>query len=59
MLGTRDFVVADHPTHDATLYAFLANVLRAPLSDALKASVQQHPNLVAYVDRIHLVLSRT
>ena len=58
MLATRDFVVADHPTsYDATLYAFLANILRAPLNDALKASVQQHANLVAYVDRMDLVLS--
>ena len=60
MLATRDFVVADHPTsYDATLYAFLANILRAPLNDGLKERVLQHANLVAYVDRMELLLGRT
>jgi glutathione S-transferase len=59
MLAARDFAVADHPTsYDAVLYAFLANVLRAPLDGGLKERARQHENLAAYVERIRAVVSR-
>jgi glutathione S-transferase len=60
VLAARDFAVADHPTsYDAVLYAFLANILHAPLHKALKESVRQHANLVAYVERLSALLGRT
>jgi glutathione S-transferase len=53
ILGTRDFAVADRPTsYDATLYAFLANILLAPLENGLKDVARGHANLVAYVARV-------
>jgi glutathione S-transferase len=60
MLAARNFAVADHPTsYDAVLYAFLANILHAPLEGALKGALRRHENLVAHVDRMSRALSRT
>jgi glutathione S-transferase len=57
-LAARDFAVADHPTsYDAVLYAFLANILRAPLNSALKEKTRQHKNLTDYVDRMDAIVA--
>jgi glutathione S-transferase len=53
VLGQRHFAVADQPSSfDATVYASLVNVIRAPLDTLLRASALAHPELAAYVDRM-------
>lgn len=53
LLGEQDFLFGDAPsTYDVTLYAFLANSLRNPTVDPLRAYVERQPTLVGFVDRI-------
>ena len=53
------FAVGDRPSsYDATLYAFLANILSVPVESRLKEAARQHASLVAYVERMSLTLRR-
>lgn len=52
-LGRRLFFGGDAPSAlDATIYAYLANVLWVPLESPLKAAAQGLPALVAYAERM-------
>ena len=53
LLGDRPYLFGANPTRgDATAYAFLANVIVAPIDSPLKQAGLGHPNLVAYCDRM-------
>ncbi|MFA5938415.1 MAG: glutathione S-transferase family protein [Sinimarinibacterium sp.] len=52
-LGERPFFFGDAPcSHDASVYAFLANMWEATLETPLKPLVARHANLVAYCARM-------
>ncbi len=52
-LGDKPFFMGDAPCSiDATVYAFLANVLWVPLESPLKAQADRHANLDAYCQRM-------
>jgi glutathione S-transferase len=52
-LGDKPFFMADHPTTaDATLFAYVANVIGVPLSYPTKEVGLRLPNLVAYTERM-------
>jgi glutathione S-transferase len=53
MLGAQPFFGGDEPTAlDATTYAFVANLLWAPLENAVRAHLQAQAPLVAYCERM-------
>ncbi|MGP8231979.1 MAG: glutathione S-transferase family protein [Methylovirgula sp.] len=48
------FAIGERPTsYDATLYAFLTNILDAPVETLLKAAAQEYPELSGYLARMH------
>lgn len=52
-LGPKPFFLGDRPTSlDASAYAFLGNILGAPIESPLKRHLQSLPNLVAYCERM-------
>lgn len=52
-LGDKAFLMGESPTTiDASLYAFLANLLRSPLASPLSEAAQLFPNLSHYCDRM-------
>jgi glutathione S-transferase len=52
-LGDKPFMFGERPTSlDATVYAFVANVLDVPIDSALKRAAAARPNLVAYCRRM-------
>jgi len=52
-LGDKTFYMGDRPTKiDATMYAFLANIIQVDLDTELKSLAMSHRNLVAYCDRM-------
>ena len=54
ILGDQTFFHGQQPSSvDATVYAFLFQILRAPYTSSLKAAAQSHENLSAYVERIY------
>lgn len=54
LLGDSSFLLGDKPTSvDATVYAFLWQIMNAPYTSHLKEAALGQPRLVAYVDRIH------
>ena len=53
LLGVQPFFLGDEPTSvDATAYAFLANLLWAPIDLPIRAHAQKLPNLEAYCQRM-------
>ena len=53
VLGERDFLMGDKPSSiDAVGYAFLANLLWAPVASPLKDEAMKHANLQAYCQRM-------
>lgn len=57
-LEQNRFAVGESVTSfDATLYAFLYNILRAPLETPLKAAAMEFPALDAYISRVDKVLA--
>jgi glutathione S-transferase len=52
LLGDKPFFLSSASSVDAIAYAFLDNILRAPISGALPDAVRSHPRLVAYCDRM-------
>lgn len=53
LLGAQDYVLGDRVTSvDATVYAFLWQIMNAPYASHLKDAASGHGNLVAYVARI-------
>lgn len=53
-LGDKPYFLGESPcTLDACAYAFLANLLGAPVESVLKGHAQQYPHLQAYCDRMH------
>ena len=53
LLGTQDYMLGAAPTSiDASAYAFLANVLWAPVASPIQAHAAQRPNLQAYCQRM-------
>ncbi len=53
LLGEQAHFLGDEPTSiDATGYAFLANLLWAPIDSPLRAHAQKLPNLEAYCQRM-------
>lgn len=53
LLGEQLFMLGDSPTSiDATAYAFLANVLWAPLDSPLQRHARTRPTLLAYCQRM-------
>jgi glutathione S-transferase len=52
MLGDRDWFLGDSPTLvDATVFSLLANIRYVAFASPMKAMIDNHPNLAAYVDR--------
>lgn len=52
-LGDQPFMMGREPTTiDATVYAFVGNALMANLKTPITALAQQHPNLLAYCERM-------
>lgn len=55
-LADRRYMLGDAPTSlDATAYAFLANVLWAPMPSPLRDHAQGRPELVAYAERVRVL----
>ena len=53
ILSTKSFLFGDQPTsYDACIYAFLANIIEAPIDSPLKLYLGQQTMLVAYVERM-------
>ncbi len=53
LLGDQAFFFGDHPTSiDATLYAFLANILLTPVESPLKTHAKTYPHLENYCTRM-------
>ncbi|QAY94367.1 glutathione S-transferase [Methylovirgula ligni] len=53
------FAVGARPTsYDATLFAFLTNILEAPVETSLKAAAQKYPELSAYLARMRAHLDQ-
>lgn len=58
-IASGGFAVGERPTsYDATLYAFLTNILDAPVETSLKAAAQKYPELSAYLARMRDHLDR-
>ena len=56
-LRRTGFAVTDRPTtYDATLYAMLVNIMRAPVESPLKKKAIRSAELVAYLLRMDKVL---
>ena len=54
ILGDQDFFHGQQPTSvDATAYAFLFQIVRAPYTSSLKTAARSHENLSAYIERIY------
>ncbi len=52
-LGNKTFFMGDNPTSiDATAYAFLANLLWAPVESPISRHVKQYPQIEAYCQRM-------
>lgn len=52
-LGTKPFFLGERPTSlDATAYAFIGNILWAPIESPLKAHALSLPNLAPYCERM-------
>jgi glutathione S-transferase len=52
-LGDKPFFMGEHPTSlDAVGYAFLANILWAPLDSALRRHARKYPQFEAYCQRM-------
>lgn len=52
-MGDKPFFMGDQPASvDASVYAFLQHILKMPYESALKQSITQCDNLVAYCQRI-------
>jgi glutathione S-transferase len=52
-LGDKSYFMGHQPcTVDASVYAFLANLLWAPVESALKVQALQYPQLQAYCERM-------
>ncbi|MEX2474259.1 glutathione S-transferase family protein [Marinobacter sp.] len=53
-LNRQSYAAGDQLTSfDATLYAFLFNVVQVPLETPLKAEAAKHPVIDAYLNRVH------
>lgn len=52
LLGDKPYFLDQPSSVDAIAYAFLENLLRAPISSALEDELQTHPRLLAYCDRM-------
>jgi glutathione S-transferase len=53
ILGDKPFLMGDRPcAADAFVFGIVTSILTPPLESPLRASMQQHPNLIAYRDRI-------
>jgi glutathione S-transferase len=51
LLGEQPYFMGDRPSSvDATVFAYIAITLWAPLPKALKAAIAAKPNLVAYCE---------
>ncbi len=58
-MSPNGFAVGERPTsYDATLYAFLTNILDAPVETALKAAAQGYPEFSGYLARMHAHLDQ-
>jgi glutathione S-transferase len=54
LLGDNSYIMGDKATKtDATLYAFIANVLYSPIASPLKEFAAKHNNLEKYCRRMH------
>jgi glutathione S-transferase len=52
-LGQKPYFMGDQPTSiDATAYAFLANILLAPVPSETREQLRALPGLVSYVARM-------
>lgn len=52
-LGQKKFLMGDKPTSvDASLYSFLANILRSPVPSPLRDLAEQQGNLKPYLERL-------
>ena len=52
-LGDKPYFMGEQPcTLDATVYAFVANLLWAPVASPLQRHAQQYPQLEAYCARM-------
>ena len=52
-LGEKKFFLGESPSSvDATVYGFLANLIRAPIENPLKEHAKQYPQLEAYCTRM-------
>ena len=52
-LGSKDYVMGGRPCSlDACVYAFVANLIWAPVESALKVHAQRYPHLQAYGERM-------
>ena len=53
LLGQQSFYLGEQPASvDATVYAFLWQIINAPYASALKDAALNQPNLVAYTQRV-------
>lgn len=53
LLGEKPYFLGDSPTSlDATTYAFLAMLVWSPVPAGITTSMQKHPNLLAYCERM-------
>ena len=53
ILGDQHYLMGDQPcTADATVFAFLCNIVNVPLASPLKEFVQRSPSLMAYNQRM-------
>jgi len=53
ILGDRPFIMGDGPcAADGSVFGIITSILTPPLDSPLRGSIQRHPNLVAYRDRI-------
>lgn len=52
ILGEQPYFLGRPSTIDATAHALLANILWSPIESPLADAAREHPNLVAYCDRM-------
>lgn len=53
LLGTKKYILGEHPTsYDATLFAFLANILFTPLFSPLKQEAEKFETFIPYCYRM-------
>lgn len=53
IIGDKPFLMGDEPcAADASVFGIVTSILTPPLESPLRASMQQHANLIAYRDRI-------